>query len=157
MSGTEAFRNDEVVTRSPEASFDSVADRADIILAALDEALDSYPEVTLPNGEAVEAVDEHERLVAKAQRLLEGIQGLREQVTAKDEYHAERAVAMVEDAVAAITEYLSVRADLLNEVHKNPSAARLVSVLDRISETLIPEVSARTSREEQYLIEKKVA
>ncbi len=156
MKGHEAFDRIEGTNQVPETSFDFIADRADTILGALDEVLEAYSEVTLPSGEVVAAVAEHERLVAKAQRLLEGIQGLREQVEAKDEYHAERAVAMLEDAIEAMTEYLSVRADLLNEAHKNPSAQRLVTVLDRISETLIPS-TGQGMHDEQYLVEKKAA
>jgi hypothetical protein len=150
MKGIEGIETNGV--RSAEASFDLVTNRAETLLGSLQEALEQYSEVTLPSGEVVPAHDEHEFLVAKAQRLLEGVQGLREQMQAENEYHGERAVAMLEAATKHLTEYLAVRADLQNEAQKNAGATRLVEVLDKITLALLPR---EATNDDAYLVSKE--
>lgn len=115
-----------------DASFENVAKRVAELLDALEETMRRFPEVALPNGELMAPSTGAEELLARAQRLEEGLRGYREQVGARGEYHEERAVALLEDAVRHLTEYLAVRADLENI----PGARALAGVLDRIMERL---------------------
>lgn len=154
MKSPEAFfggaEENNTHERGAEKSFQEVSAEIERILNVLEEGLAAYSEVTLPSGEAVPTENEAEALVARAQRLLEGIKGVQEQLG--NNYHAERATGLIIDAVTQLTEYLSIRADLRNEVSRNPGAQKLADTLDAIMLKLLPRVS---SNDAYYVNEEK--
>lgn len=141
---TEGFPKSDLSESEPgyiterNTSFENVAQRVAKLLDALEETAGRFPDVELPSGEFMSPTTREECLLARAQRLKEGLQGYREQVEARDAYHEAQAVALLEDAVQHLAEYMAVRADIENETDHTHGARALADVLDRIMECLVP-------------------
>ena len=124
---------------SREQSTTGVAERLEQLLGSLEEALEYYKEVTLPDGSTIEAVNEHERRLARAQVFQEAVRGLVEQMREQNNHYAEKAAAKSESAVSHVVGLLSDVTDLWNEAERNPAAARLALVLGNIAFELLPQ------------------
>lgn len=144
MVSPEGFAK-EVATRTPEQGYSEVIDRLEKLLGALDEALEQYSAVTLPGGETIDATNPQEQMLARAQTLRTGIEGLLEQVREKGERYAEEPVALIKVAVEHLEGYLAARTDLANDAEKFKGARRLVEVLDKITSALLPRDAANDS------------
>jgi|GEM_PF-6082715 len=137
MGSSEAFHSQERESVTPEQAYTEVAKRLEELLGSLDEALEAYDAVTLPGGEAIDAENEQERMLARAQTLRTGIEGYVEQIREKNEHSAEEAAALSRDAVEHLEGFLAAQADLLNKANRNPAAAQLAAVVTQIAQTLL--------------------
>lgn len=133
-----ALNTFEMSSAPKEESLQDVTNRVGELLGSLEEALEHYPEVTLPGGETVEVTAECDQCVARAQRLLEGIKGLREQQQEGNNYHGERAAAQLEAAAEHLEGFLRVRADLHGEASKSAEAQQLAETVDVLVQRLLP-------------------
>jgi hypothetical protein len=122
-----------------ERATEGVAERLEQLLGSLEEALVYYKEVTLPDGSTVEAHNNHEKILSRAQVYRDGVSALVEQMQGQNNYYGERAARTGESAVSHLVEYLSVITDLRNQAERNPAAAKLAQVLGTIALELLPQ------------------
>ncbi len=121
-------------TSDTERSIETVVKRADELLGSLDEALESYSEVTIGTS-TYEANTPFEQRVARAQRLKEGVTGLVEQLrTGNSQAEVERAALMLEQVVDLYESALKVEADAA----AMQGGTKLVLLMNKIALALLP-------------------
>jgi len=152
MNGAEALHRNESMPVSKEEAYSGVAERLRQLLDALNEAVEAYNTVTLPDGTAIEAQNAHEQMLARAQTLKSGVEGLIEQMRERDEHFAERATSISNEAIGHLEGYLAARTDLMNQAERNPGARELAEVIDSVATALL---STETANDSAYEVERQ--
>jgi len=142
MKGPEAFQQPQAAVEAEaqptrEEAYGDVAERAETLLASLDEALETYTEVSVPCGETMTADATCDKLVARAQIMREGLEHLVEQQREGNSHHGEKAAALTVAAIEHVEGLLMAQADLAHEAERNPAAARLHATVEHIAHTLL--------------------
>lgn len=101
-----------------EKSFVAVSRNLQEHLASLKEAVEIYPQVTLPNGETVDPANDAERILGKIQLVRAYIEGELEKnaesMDLKQVREMEVVLRMVEQFIKRLEEFLAILADLVN-------------------------------------------
>ena len=137
MKGAEAMSTSEGSNESGRSIAErEVVERIGELRDALKDALEAYPKVSL-GLETIEPHGAHEMALARAQRMLEGLRGLLEQQRAQGRYREERTTAQFEAGVSHLSQFLAIRADLVNAAVRHGDPHHLVNEYDSIMNTLL--------------------
>jgi len=171
MKGAEGFppavndsEGDQVesveMVRNPEFTVETVGARVERLVDALNETLDYYENVRLPDGRVLKAEGEHEQMLAKAQECLAGLEGEQESLLAQLETHNNRCVRQEKEALELIelfrglaqslVGYMSGRTDLVNRYGNQ----QVIESLSKLEHQFLSTESANGSENDQHTSQK---
>lgn len=114
---------------TPEKGFETVAAEILTALDSLEDALEKYRDIPV-GGRMIEAANDNELRLAGVHRLIEAVDGLREQYES-DRFHAQ-AIEIIAQRLEALRANYAIDADLANMAGRNAGASRVAEAVAQI-------------------------